>query len=43
MKEDKTKEDKTWLLFPMLAFSKYGDGSNEISFGWLSYIYSIKW
>ena len=37
------KKDKTWLIFPMLAYVKYVDGTNEITVGWLNKTYSIKW
>ena len=37
------KQDKTWLIFPMLAYSKCSDGTNEISFGWLNRTYWFKW
>lgn len=36
------KEDKTWLILPMIAFSKNADGTREISFGWLAKTYWIK-
>ncbi len=37
------EKDKTWLIFPMLAYVKYVDGINEITVGWLNKTYSIKW
>jgi hypothetical protein len=37
------ERDKTWLIFPMLAYVKYVDGINEITVGWLNKTYSIKW
>ena len=37
------KENKTWLIFPMLAYSKYADGKREITFGWLNKTYWLKW
>jgi len=30
------KQDKAWLILPMLAYTKYSNGVNEISFGWLT-------
>lgn len=36
------KRDKTWLLLPMLAYSKYSDGTWEISFGWIRRTFFIK-
>lgn len=36
------EQDKTWLLLPMLAYSKYSDGSREVSFGWLNQTFFIK-
>ena len=35
------KEDKTWLLLPMLAYSKYSDGTKEFYFGWLTKTFFI--
>ena len=37
------KEDKTWLIFPMLTYTKRLDGTNEIAFGWLNRTYWVKW
>ena len=37
------KKDKAWLIFPMLLYAKYVDGTNEITVGWLNKTYSIKW
>jgi hypothetical protein len=34
MKEE--KKDKTYLVFPLLAFTKMKDGSKELTFGWLN-------
>ena len=36
------KQDKTWLLLPMIAYTKYQNGNKEFSFGWLSKIFWIK-
>jgi hypothetical protein len=36
------KQDKTWLLLPMFAYSKYSDGTQEISFGWITKTFFIK-
>ena len=36
------KEDKSWLILPMLAYTKYGNGTHEISFGWLTRTWWIK-
>lgn len=36
------KEYKTWLILPLLAFKKKGDGSKEITIGWLIKTYSVK-
>lgn len=36
------KKDKAWLIFPLLAFTLYADGTREISFGWLRKTYWIK-
>jgi len=35
-------EDKSWLILPMLAFSKNSDGSKEIIFGWLNCTITFK-
>ena len=37
------EKDKTWLIFPMLAYVKYVDGINEITVGWLNKTFTIKW
>ena len=37
------KQDKTWLLLPMLAYSKYSDGAREFAFGWLNQTFFIKY
>lgn len=36
------KKDKTWLILPFLAFSKYEDGTKEVTFGWLTKAYTFK-
>jgi hypothetical protein len=36
------RKDKTWLILPMLAFSANADGTKEVSFGWLTKAYWIK-
>lgn len=38
----KKNEDKSWLILPFLAFSLYEDGTKEISFGWLTRTFWIK-
>jgi hypothetical protein len=38
----KEKEDKAWLILPMLAYTKHADGTHEISFGWLTRTWWIK-
>lgn len=38
-----SKKDKSWLILPLLIFSKYGNGSFEIAIGWLTNTYYIKW
>jgi hypothetical protein len=35
------KENKTWLILPMLAFSKLSNGRIQIDLGWIKYIFSI--
>jgi hypothetical protein len=36
------RKDKTWLILPMLAFSFNAGGTKEVSFGWLTKTYWIK-
>ena len=36
------RKDKSWLILPMLAFSVYTDGTKEVSFGWLTKAFWIK-
>ena len=36
------KRDKSWLILPMISFTKFADGTKEISFGWLTKSYWIK-
>ncbi len=38
----KTRKDKTWLILPLLAFSVNADGTKEVSFGWLTKTYWVK-
>jgi hypothetical protein len=33
------KEDKTWIILPVLAFSLNADGTKEVMFGWLTKTY----
>jgi hypothetical protein len=35
------KENKTWLILPMIAFSKLANGRIQIDLGWITYIYRI--
>jgi hypothetical protein len=35
------KETKTWLILPMIAFSKLSNGRIQIDLGWITYIFSI--
>jgi len=37
------KKDKMWLIFPMLTYTKYSDGKNEIMFGWINKTFWVKW
>jgi hypothetical protein len=36
------REDRAWLLLPLLAYTKYSNGTREISFGWLTKTWWIK-
>ena len=36
------KENKTWLIFPMLAYTNFDDGSSEFFLGWLRKTWTIK-
>ncbi len=36
------KEDKAWLILPLLAYTKCSNGNKEISFGWLRKTFFIK-
>jgi hypothetical protein len=36
------KEDKTWLIFPMVAYTKYANGSSEFFLGWLRKTWTFK-
>ena len=38
----KQTADKSWLIFPMLAYTKYANGDKELSIGWLTRTYWIK-
>jgi len=38
----KKNKDKSWLIFPLLAFSINEDGTKEITFGWITITLSIK-
>jgi hypothetical protein len=42
LKQYRVKENKTWLIFPMLAYTKYDDGSSEFFLGWLRKTWTIK-
>ena len=35
------KENKTWLILPMIAFSKLANGKIQIDFGWITYIFTL--
>jgi hypothetical protein len=35
------KETKTWLILPMIAFSKLSNGKIQIDFGWITYIFTL--
>jgi len=35
------KKNKTWLILPMIAFSKLSNGKIQIDLGWITYIYCI--
>lgn len=37
------KKDETWLILPLLAFSKYDYGKKELVIGWLNKFYLIEW
>ena len=36
------RADNTWLILPLMVFTTYPDGAREITFGWLTKTYSIK-
>jgi hypothetical protein len=36
------QQDKTWILIPMLLYTKYSNGNIEFCFGWLRKVLSIK-
>ena len=36
------KQDKAWILIPMLVYTKYSNGNIELYFGWLRKAFSIK-
>jgi hypothetical protein len=38
---DMKKQNRTYLVLPLLAFSINGDGSKEIDFGWLNYTWTL--
>jgi hypothetical protein len=38
----KKNKGYAWLIFPLLAFHLYEDGTKEISFGWLTRTWWIK-
>lgn len=40
--EDKKDKGKSWLILPLLAFSINEDGTKELSFGWLSNTWWIR-
>jgi hypothetical protein len=33
------REDKTWIILPVLAFSLNADGTKEVMLGWLNKTY----
>lgn len=33
----------SWLILPLVAYTKNVDGSKELSIGWLTKIYWLKW
>lgn len=33
----------SWLILPLIAYTKNADGTKEISFGWLNKTYWLKW
>ncbi len=35
------KKNKTWLILPMIAFSKLANGKMQIDFGWITYIFTL--
>jgi hypothetical protein len=35
------KENKTWLILPMIAFTKLSNGKIQIDFGWITYIFTL--
>lgn len=36
------KKGRHWLILPMIVFIKYVNGTREITVGWLTKTYSIK-
>ena len=36
------KKDTTILLFPLVAFTFFINGTNELTLGWIYFTYSIK-
>jgi len=36
------KKDKTWLILPLIAYTKNANGERELTFGWLTEIYFIR-
>jgi hypothetical protein len=35
------KKNKTWLILPMIAFTKLSNGKIQIDFGWITYIFTL--
>jgi hypothetical protein len=34
-------DNKTWIILPVLIFTKYKNGKKEVIIGWLNKTYSI--
>ena len=37
------KNDKSWIIIPMLTVTVYADGTKEIIFGWFTSVFYIRW
>ena len=35
--------DKSYLILPLLAYTKHEDGTKEITIGWLTNTITFKW